>query len=161
VSDADDAPSVVGRAHVFLDAGAERILLDAAGGPHPGGTGTRIGTSLAAAVAREVPVLLAGGLDPANVGGALRDVPALGVDSASGTERPPVAGQRRTKDPLRVALFVKRAHAARVDRPNLAVRPTPVAAGLLTADAAGDRVAAAVVIPPDEAPGNGNGSLLQ
>jgi tryptophan synthase beta subunit len=137
VSDSDDAPSVVGRAHVFLDAGAERILLDAAGGPHPGGTGTRIATELATAVAREVPIILAGGLDPANVAGALRDVPAIGVDSASGTERPSVAGQRRTKDPLRVALFLKRAHAARLDRPNLAVRPTPVPAGLLTADAAG------------------------
>ncbi|HEX2755202.1 MAG TPA: tryptophan synthase subunit beta [Candidatus Limnocylindrales bacterium] len=137
VASNDDAATVVGRAREFLDAGAERILLDAAGGPHPGGTGIRIATSLAAAVAREVPILLAGGLDPANVAGALREVPALGVDSASGTERPPVVGQRRTKDPFRVALFVKRAHAARLDRPNLAVRPTPVPAGLLTADAAG------------------------
>ncbi len=32
---------------------------------------------------------------------------------------------------------MKRARAARLDRPNLAVRPTPVAEGLLTADAAG------------------------
>jgi tryptophan synthase beta subunit len=137
VSGEDDAASVVGLAHTFLDAGAERILLDAAGGPHPGGTGIRVATELAAAVAREVPILLAGGLDPANVGAALAGVAALGVDSASGTERPAVAGQRRTKDPLRVALFVKRAHAARLDRPNLAVRPTPVPAGLLVADAAG------------------------
>ena len=133
-----DAPAdVVARARAYLAAGAERILLDAAGGPHPGGTGQRIATELALAVAREVPILLAGGLDAANVAGALRDVPAVGVDSASGTERPPVAGQRRTKDPLRVALYVKRARAARLDRPNLAVRPTPVAAGLLTADAGG------------------------
>jgi tryptophan synthase beta subunit len=137
VSGEDHAASVVGRAEVFLDAGAERILLDAASGPHPGGTGIRIPTGLAAAVAREVPILLAGGLAPGNVAEALRDVPAIGVDSASGTERPVVAGQRRTKDPLRVALFVKRAHAARFDRPNLAVRPTPVPAGLLAADDAG------------------------
>jgi len=137
VSDADDATAVVERARGFLDAGVDRILLDAAGGPHPGGTGIRIGTELAIAVARELPVLLAGGLDPANVGGALRDVAAVGVDSASGTERPAIAGQRRTKDPLRVALFVKRAKAARLDRPNLAVRPTPVPAGLLEADTAG------------------------
>jgi tryptophan synthase beta subunit len=131
---ADDPADVVTRARTYLSAGVERILLDAAGGAHPGGTGRRVATDLARAVAREVPILLAGGLDPANVAGALRDVPALGVDSASGTERPAVAGERRTKDPLRVALFVKRARAARVDRPNLAVRPTPVAAGLLTAD---------------------------
>ena len=53
----------------------------------------------------------------------LRDVPAVGVDSASGTERPRVAGERPRKDPLRVALFVKRARAARVDRPNIAAAP--------------------------------------
>jgi tryptophan synthase beta subunit len=135
--DRDTAAVVVERARGFLDDGADRILLDAAGGPHPGGTGTRIAPDLARAVAREVPILLAGGMDPANVAGALRDVAALGVDSASGTERPPVAGERRTKDPFRVALFVKRARAARIDRPNLAVRPTPVAPGLLTADAHG------------------------
>ena len=130
-----DAPSaVVERARAYLAAGAERILLDAAGGPHPGGTGTRVASELAFAVAREVPIVLAGGLDPANVAGALREVPAVGVDSASGTERPRVAGERPTKDPLRVALFIKRARAARVDRPNLAVRPTQADPGLLTAD---------------------------
>ncbi len=137
VSGEDDPAVVVGRARSFRDAGVERILLDAAGGPHPGGTGTRIATELARAVAREVPVILAGGLDPSNVASALRDIPAIGVDSASGTERPRVAGQRPTKDPLRVALYVKRARAARLDRPNLAVRPTPVAEGLLSADDSG------------------------
>jgi len=130
----DEAAAVVERARAFLAAGADRILLDAAGGPHPGGTGTRVGPALAAAVAREVPVVLAGGLDPANVAGALRDVPAIGVDSASGTERPRVAGERPTKDPLRVALFVKRARAARLDRPHSAARPTVAPPGLLLAD---------------------------
>ena len=133
----DTPAAIVERARAYLDAGAERILLDAAGGPHPGGTGTRVDTTLAAAVAREVPVVLAGGLDPANVAGALRAVPAIGVDSASGTERPRIDGQRPTKDPLRVALFVKRTHAARLDRPNLAVRPTPAHPGLLAADDSG------------------------
>ncbi len=130
----DSAAAVVDRARAFLEAGATRILLDAAGGPHPGGTGTRIATTLAAAVAREVPVVLAGGLDPANVAGALRDIPAVGVDSASGTERPRVAEERPTKDPLRVALFVKRARAARLDRPHVPARPTVAHPGLLLAD---------------------------
>ena len=41
-----------------------RLLLDTAGGPHPGGTGhARVDRPLAAAVARELPVTLAGGLD--------------------------------------------------------------------------------------------------
>ena len=126
-----DAPAedVVSAARAFLDAGAAGILLDAAGGPHPGGTGIRVATSLAAAVAREVPVMLAGGLDPANVGAAVLAVPAVGVDVASGTEAPRVAGRRPRKDPLLVALFVKRARDARRHRPNVAFGPTPVHAG--------------------------------
>jgi tryptophan synthase beta subunit len=133
----DDPATVVERGRDFLAAGAERIVIDAAGGPHPGGTGTRIDPALAAAVAREIPVVLAGGLSPATVAPALRDIPAVAVDVASGTEAPRVAGERPRKDPLRVALFVKRAAAARLDRPNVAARPTPVDPGLLDADVAG------------------------
>ena len=134
-----DAADVVARARSFLDAGAERILLDTAGGLHPGGTGMRAAANVAAAVAREVPVVLAGGLTPATVGPALREIPAVGVDVASGVEVP---GERKKderprKDPLRVALFAKRARSARSDRPNLAVRPTPVDPGLLEADTRG------------------------
>ena len=128
---------LVERGRAFLAAGAERLLLDTAGGPHPGGTGQRASTALAAAVARELPVTLAGGLTPANVAGALRDVPAVGVDVASGVEFPREPGRRPVKDPYLVALFVKRARAARDDRPNIPFGPTPVAAGLLDADGAG------------------------
>jgi len=131
------AGEIVSRGHAYLAGGVERLLLDTAGGPHPGGTGTRAAEHLAAAVARELPVILAGGLDPANVAGAVRAVPAIGVDVASGVERPRVAGERPTKDPLRVVLFVKRARAARDDRPNLPFGPTPVHAGLLDADGLG------------------------
>ena len=125
------------RARAYLAAGATRILLDTSGGPHPGGTGTRANPALVAAIAREVPVVLAGGLDPANVAGALRGSAAIGVDVASGTEAPRVPGERPRKDPLRVAIFVKRARAARADRPNLASGPTPVDPGLLEADTNG------------------------
>ena len=131
------AAAIVERGRAFLAAGVDRLLLDTAGGPHPGGTGTRSAPALAAAVARELPVVLAGGLSPANVGPALLEVPAVGVDVASGVEAPRIDGQRPRKDPLRVALFAKRARAARVDRPNIASRPTPVDPGLLDADAAG------------------------
>ena len=124
-------------ARAFLDAGAGGILLDAAGGPHPGGTGIRVNTALAAAVAREVPVTLAGGLGPANVAEAVLAVPAVGVDAASGTEHPRTPGQRPRKDPLAVALFVKRARDARRHRPNAAFGPTPVHPGLLEVDAFG------------------------
>ena len=121
----------------LLEAGVERLLIDTAGGPHPGGTGVRADPAIAAAVAREVPVTLAGGLQAADVAAALRDIPAVGVDVASGVEAPRVDGSRPRKDPFKVALFVKRAKAARDDRPNLPFGPTPVHAGLLEADGSG------------------------
>jgi len=131
------AAAAIARARSALASGATRILLDTAGGVHPGGTGARADTAIVAAVAREVPVLLGGGLDPASVGEALRASAAVGVDVASGVEAPRVAGERARKDPFRVALFLKRAREARADRPNLAVRPTPIDQALLEADARG------------------------
>jgi tryptophan synthase beta chain len=133
----DAAAAVIERAQAYLAAGASRILLDSAGGPHPGGTGIRIPVDLAAAVAREVPVVLAGGLDPGNVGDAVMTVPAVGVDTASGTDLPRMPGERPRKDSLRVALFTKRARDARRHRPNVAFGPTPVHPGLLEVDGAG------------------------
>jgi tryptophan synthase beta subunit len=133
----DDPETVTSLARTYLDAGAERILLDAAGGPHPGGTGVRIDATLASAVAREVPITLAGGLHAGNVASAVLAIPAVGVDVASGTDAPRVDGQRPRKDPLRVALFTKRARDARRHRPNAPCRPTPVNAGLLEVDGAG------------------------
>jgi len=137
VGPGDTADAVVSRARAYLDAGAARILLDAAGGPHPGGTGLRVDTTLAAAVAREVPITLAGGLGPANVGKAVLAVAVTGVDVASGTDHPRSQGERPRKDPLAVALFAKRARDARRHRPNVAFGPTPVHAGLLAVDAFG------------------------
>ena len=134
---AADTADLLARARAWRAAGAERILVDASGGPHPGGTGTRVRTGAAAAIAREVPVVLAGGLSAANVADALRSIPAVGVDVASGVEAPRIAGKRPRKDPLAVALFVKRARAARWDLPHVPARPTPVDPGLLEADAAG------------------------
>jgi tryptophan synthase beta chain len=137
----------------YLAAGADRIILDTAGGPFPGGTGRRVAREIAAAVAREIPIVLAGGLDAANVADAVLAVPAVGVDVASGVEIHPASaspsaasataragaavGSRPRKDPLRVALFVKRARAARFDRPHVPSRPTPVPDALLEPDAAG------------------------
>ncbi len=128
------AAEVIGAARAHLAAGAARIFLDTAGGRHPGGTGRRADAGLVAAVAREVPVVLAGGLDAANVGPALRSAPVAGVDVTSGVEAPREPGKRPVKDALKVALFTKRVRASRIDRPNLAIRPTPVHPGLLETD---------------------------
>jgi tryptophan synthase beta chain len=58
--------------------------------------------------------------------------------AASATARATAAvGSRPRKDPLRVALFAKRARAARFDRPHVPSRPTPVPDSLLDPDAAG------------------------
>jgi len=122
----------LGRAH--LRAGAGRLLLDSSGGPHPGGTGLRLHPETVAAIARSLPIVLAGGLDPANVAGAVRGAGIVGVDVASGVERPRQGTERPTKDPFRVALLAKRARAARDDRPNLTVRPVAAAARLVEAD---------------------------
>ncbi|MET1232809.1 MAG: tryptophan synthase subunit beta [Candidatus Limnocylindrales bacterium] len=142
---AEAAAATVERARSYLAAGAARIMIDTAGGPFPGGTGRRAARQLAAAVAREVPVMLAGGLDPANVAGALVATPALGVDVAGGVERRARDGTivrdrrdgRPRKDAFKVGLFVKRAKAARLDRPLSDARPTPVHRGLLDVDARG------------------------
>jgi tryptophan synthase beta chain len=137
--------------------GVERLILDAAHADALGGTGSRAGVPLAAAVAREIPVVLAGGLTAANVTRALRTIPAVGVDVASGVEAAhgrrvspddrtepagPTSGTARPrprprKDPFLVGLFVKRARAARLDLPLAPSRPTPIAPGLLDADARG------------------------
>ncbi len=147
------AKEAAGAGREYLAAGAERILLDTAGGPFAGGTGRQVAREIAAAVAREIPILLAGGLDAANVAEAVLAVPAIGVDVASGVEIHPAkaspsaasatarataaVGSRPRKDPLRVALFAKRARAARFDRPHIPSRPTPVPDALLDPDASG------------------------
>jgi tryptophan synthase beta chain len=134
----------------YLAAGTERLILDTAGGPFPGGTGRQVARQIASSVAREIPVILAGGLDPGNVVEAVLEVAAVGVDVASGVEIQPsgattgaaaasaravaAVGSRPRKDPLRVALFVKRARAARFDRPHVRFRPTPAPESLLDPD---------------------------
>jgi phosphoribosylanthranilate isomerase len=87
---------------------AAAVLLDTAvKGAAGGGTGTTFDWALAQAVAKEVPLLVAGGLTPVNVHEAVRCVGAgcLGVDVSSGTE---TDGR---KDPAKLAAFVANAKA--------------------------------------------------
>jgi tryptophan synthase beta subunit len=111
----------------------QAVLLDASDAHALGGTGRRASVEIARAVATQLPVILAGGLDAANVAQALLDIPAIGVDVSSGVEPHSTVG-RPVKDRLRVALFVKRAQGARVDRPTVAFGPQPVDPGLIEAD---------------------------
>jgi tryptophan synthase beta chain len=147
------AAGAIEAGRAYLAAGTERLILDTAGGPFPGGTGRQVARQIAAAVAREIPVILAGGLEPGNVAQAVLEVAAVGVDVASGVEIQPsgatagaaaasaravaAVGSRPRKDPLRVALFVKRARAVRFDRPHVRFRPTPAPESLLDPDESG------------------------
>jgi phosphoribosylanthranilate isomerase len=84
------------------------LLLDA---NHPtlwGGSGERADETLAAQLARQQRLLLAGGLSLDNVADAIRNVRPWGVDVASGTEAS--AGK---KDPAKVRAFI--ANAKRVE----------------------------------------------
>lgn len=65
------------------------VLVDASDPIRRGGTGRTVSWSLAAALARRRPILLAGGLTPANVADALDQVRPWGIDVSSGVERAP------------------------------------------------------------------------
>lgn len=82
------------------------FLLDAPSAGY-GGSGTTCDWALAAEVARELPVVLAGGLGPDNVAEAVRQVRPWAVDVASGVEAAP-----GVKDEEKVRRFVERAKEA-------------------------------------------------
>lgn len=87
---------------------AAGLLLDAAGGARPGGTGRSFDWRHARALRPQLRFLiLAGGLTPANVADAIRLVAPDGVDVSSGVERSP-----GRKDPARMREFVAAARAA-------------------------------------------------
>jgi phosphoribosylanthranilate isomerase len=73
------------------------------------GRGRRFDQAFASSIVRTagVPVYLAGGLSPENVGAAIRAVRPYGVDVASGVEQGP-----GRKDPMKVRAFVAAAREA-------------------------------------------------
>lgn len=83
------------------------ILLDASAAGLYGGSGVTADWTVAAKMARQTPLLLAGGLNSDNVGRAVLAVRPWGVDVASGVESTP-----GVKDAAKMRLFVERAKAA-------------------------------------------------
>ncbi|MEZ5288499.1 MAG: phosphoribosylanthranilate isomerase [Vicinamibacterales bacterium] len=81
--------------------GSTTILLDAHDPVRRGGTGRTIDWTRAAAIAARRPVILAGGLQAANVAEAIDRVGPAGVDVSSGVESTP-----GIKDPGKLAAFV-------------------------------------------------------
>lgn len=82
------------------------IVVDSGLGNHPGGTGKRFDWKGAQAGIRGlgtiVPIVVAGGLNPENVGEAISILHPWGVDVASGVEARP-----GKKDPEKVRAFVR------------------------------------------------------
>ncbi|MBN1557237.1 MAG: phosphoribosylanthranilate isomerase [Lentisphaerae bacterium] len=85
---------------------AQRYVVDAAVPGRYGGTGVRADWERAARLAAAQPVMLAGGLTPDNVAGAVRTVRPLGVDVSGGVEAAP-----GRKDPARLAAFIRGARS--------------------------------------------------
>lgn len=104
------------RAHEdFAEAGAwepfaDHLMFDAKppeGSDLPGGVGARFDWTLLAGRAFRHPWFVAGGLNPANVGDAIRISGAPAVDVSSGVESAP-----GVKDPALIAAFLKAARSA-------------------------------------------------
>jgi phosphoribosylanthranilate isomerase len=90
---------------------APALLLDAARPGQYGGTGQAADWRLAASLAKDYPILLAGGLQAQNVGAAVAQVRPWGVDVASGVESQP-----GRKDHAKMAEFVASIRGAAVRR---------------------------------------------
>ncbi len=86
------------------------VLIDANCPGEYGGTGQSAEWNLAAELSRQAPLLLAGGLTPANVAAAIHQVTPWGVDVASGVEFAP-----GRKDARKMAAFVQAARTGRKD----------------------------------------------
>ncbi|MEO6601900.1 MAG: phosphoribosylanthranilate isomerase [Polyangiaceae bacterium] len=91
--------------------GGDRILIDSKSVTELGGTGTSFDWSLPGVgkLVKERNVIVAGGLNPANVAEAVRKLRPFGVDVASGVE---TAGNPRKKDEKKLRAFVDAVRAA-------------------------------------------------
>ena len=85
----------------------DRILYDAPAGALPGGNGLLVDYGLLAGHRHALPWGLAGGLNPGNVGEAIRATGAPLVDTSTGVESAP-----GTKDPDKIRAFCQAARAA-------------------------------------------------
>jgi phosphoribosylanthranilate isomerase len=82
---------------------AVRVFVEGHAEGSYGGTGTRADWGLVARIAEQYPIVLAGGLTPDNVSGAIRGTRPAGVDVSSGIETD------GTKDASKIREFIRRA----------------------------------------------------
>lgn len=105
VSGAEDLAAVA-----TYENAADRLIFDARppkGAILPGGNGAAFDWRILDHVETKLPWMLSGGINPDNVGEALRVTRAPGVDVSSGVERAP-----GVKDEALINAFVRRARAA-------------------------------------------------
>lgn len=98
----EDATREVDRWFSAADPVARVIVEGHAPGSY-GGTGTRADTELVSKIALRYPIVLAGGLTPDNVAGAIAETRPWGVDVSSGVE---IDGE---KDARKIRTFIERA----------------------------------------------------
>lgn len=105
-TDSAHAQSLITNYRTAMDGHKPAFIIDGKPQNLPGGNGTRADWQIAAEIAREFPILLAGGLNAENVAQAIRMVRPWGVDVSSGVERVP-----GLKDHGKVREFIKNAKA--------------------------------------------------
>lgn len=90
----------------LADSGISALIVDSKTSARPAGTGVTLDWDVAARITKEVelPLILAGGLTPENVGEAVRKVKPYAVDVISGVEAEP-----GVKDVVKMREFVKAA----------------------------------------------------
>ena len=90
--------------NTVLDYPADALLVDSMSVKARGGTGKVCDWALAADLAAQRRVFLAGGLNPANVADAVREVNPFGVDLSSGVEqRPGIKDHGRVREVIAAA----------------------------------------------------------
>ncbi len=102
--DANAAQSLLTTYRSAVNGNSPAFIVDSFDAKQYGGTGTRADWDIAASIAREFPILLAGGLSAENVAEAIRTVNPWGVDVSSGVERAP-----GLKDHTKVEQFIRAA----------------------------------------------------
>ena len=108
ISDTDSVDSVVSKIEEGFNVLKGRdvmYLLDTKSEDAYGGTGQSFSRRVAAGVARKIPVIIAGGLDPENIAGVVDEVHPWGVDVSSGVE---IDGK---KDIARIKEFISEVKA--------------------------------------------------
>lgn len=103
-NDLDTARGLIATYRAAAAGHTPAFIVDAPPAKLPGGNGAVADWSVAREIAKQFPILLAGGLNVENVRAALDQVNPFGVDVSSGVERAP-----GRKDHTQVRAFISRA----------------------------------------------------